>query len=267
MTKAFLNRSIAPRVLFRGSRTRKFQQYFVLLLFGAFAGSAFAERALTYNDGDLVLGFRATDRTNDYLVNIGQPAQFVKVAPGSTFQIDLGNASADLTTAFGSDWFTRIDPKTGRNAVLWSVVGGRQVAASGDPANTLYSTNPSSTPWARHSDTAHSFTTSLIMALGNTLSGNNSTTNNLSGLIQNAVSSNSYATFQPGGTNSRGISFQTWNPANEAVPVNQLFFNRITPGSGAATALGVFTLSSGGQLSFSAGSNPVGNTPNISTRK
>src|ERR1700740_265161 len=30
-----------------------------------------------YNDGDLFLGFRSTDGTNDYLVNIGQPDQFV----------------------------------------------------------------------------------------------------------------------------------------------------------------------------------------------
>ena len=131
MTKAFLNRCIAPRALSRGSRTRKFQQCFALLLFGAFAGSAFAESTLTYNDGDLFLGFRATDRTSDYLINIGQPAQFVKATPGSTFQVDLGNASADLTAAFGSDWYTRIDPKTGRNAVLWAVVGGRQGAAVG----------------------------------------------------------------------------------------------------------------------------------------
>ena len=158
--------AIAPRVLSRGSRTRKFQQYLALLLFGAFAGSAVARDPLTYNDGDLFLGFRSTDGTSDYLINIGQPAQFVNASPGSTFQVDVGNTSADLVTAFGSDWYTRIDPNTGRNAVLWAVTGGRQIGASGDPDNTLYSTNPVSNPWPRRSDTAQSFTTSLIAGMG-----------------------------------------------------------------------------------------------------
>ena len=62
--------------------------------------------------------------------------------------VATGNTSADLADAFGADWCTRIDPGTGRKAVLWAVVGGRQIAASGDPANALYSTNPSSIPWA-----------------------------------------------------------------------------------------------------------------------
>ena len=80
---------------------------------------------LTYNDGDLFLGFRATDRTSDYLINIKQPAQFVNAPPGSTFQVDVGTTSADLITAFGSDWYTRIDPNTGVSAVQWAVTGGR----------------------------------------------------------------------------------------------------------------------------------------------
>ena len=104
------------------------------LLFGAFAGSAVAgstQKApettpLTYNDGDLFLAFRATDRTQDYLVNIGQPTQFVNAAPGSTFSVTMGNTSIDLIAAFGFDWHTRIDSSTGVNAVLWAVIGGRR---------------------------------------------------------------------------------------------------------------------------------------------
>jgi hypothetical protein len=277
MTNAFPDRCLAPRSLSRGSRTLRFTQYLALLLFGAFAGSAVAQTArglahpesspLTYDDGDLFLGFRSTDGTSDYLINIGQPTQFVNTSPGSTFQVPVGGVSADLAAAFGADWYHRIDPNTGRNAVLWAVVGGRQIAASGDPANTLYSTNPLSSPWVRRSETAQSFTSSLITALGNTLSGNQPTPNNPQGLIQSAASSNSFATFQPGGANSNGISFQTWNPGNDARPVDRLFLNRITPGSGAATVLGAFTLSSSGQLSFSAGSNPIGQTLKTSTRK
>jgi hypothetical protein len=236
------------------------------VLFSAFlVSTAAAQTPLTYNDGDLFLGFRSTDGTSDYLVNIGQPSQFVNASSGSTLQVS-GNLSADLTTAFGSDWYSRVDPNTGKSAVLWAVVGGRQVAASGDPANILYSTKPSRAAWPRQSDTAQSFTTSLIGALGNQFSGNQSTANNPQGLIQNAANSNSYAAFQPGGIRSNGISFQTWNPSNEANPIGRLFLDRITPGSGAGTILGAFTLNGSGQVTFSAGSNPIGQSLNIATR-
>ena len=248
MTNAFLNHCIAPRVPSRGSRTRKFAQYLTLLLFGALTGSAVAQSALTYNDGDLFVGFRSTDGTSDYLINIGQPAQFVNAMPGSTTPVAVGNTSADLAAAFGADWYSRIDPNTGRNAVLWGVIGGRQIGASGDPDNALYSTNPLANPWPRRSDSAQSFTTSLITALGNTFAGNNPTSNNPQGLVQSRAGSNSYASFQPGGANSSGISFQTWNPTNEAGPANTLFFDRITPGSGTSTVLGALLLDSSGQL-------------------
>jgi hypothetical protein len=212
---------------------------------------------LSYNDSDLFLGFRATDRTSDYLVKLGQPDQFANAAPGSTFTVATGNTSADLAVALGSDWCTRIDPSTGRSAVLWAVVGGRQIAASGDPDNTLYSTNPISNPWPRRSDTAQSFTTSLTAGMGGAFAGNNPTANNPNGLIQSATSTNSYASFQPGGVNSGGISFQTWNPSDEAAPAVSLFFNRIIPGSGASIRLGTFLLGCNGQLSFTASLAPT----------
>ena len=254
--KAFPIRGSTPRVL----------SSFALVLFCALTRSVSAQGTLNYNDGDLFLGFRATDGTSDYLVNIEQPTQFVNASAGATISVATGNAGADLAIAFGPDWYTRIDPNTGRNAVLWAVIGGRQIAASGDPANVLYSTNPTSNPWTRHSDTAQSFTTSLIAGLGTSFSGNQSTPNNPHGLIQNATGSNSYASYQPDGANSNGVSFQTWNPWNEGRPVDRLFFNRIIPGSGPSTVLGAFTLGGNGELTFSGGANPVGRSLNISTR-
>src|SRR5262249_48281016 len=151
--------------------------------------------------------------TQDYLVKIGSAAPFVGATPSSSFPVPLTGVAADLSAIFGADWCTRIDPNTGRNAVLWAVVGGRQVAGSGDVANTLYSTNPLYNAWPRHSDSAQAFVSSLITAMGNTFAGNNPTSNNPQGLIQNASSSNSYRSYQPGGPNSGGISFQMWNPS------------------------------------------------------
>ena len=180
---------------------------------------------VTYSDGDLFLGFRATDRTQDYLINIGQPSQ---LGSSFTFSLDL----VDLSTVFGSDWFTRIDPNTGTNAVLWGVVGGRLIGGGGDPMNTLYATNPNATPWPRLSNNAQAGTTSLTDALGTTYDGNNSTPNTTNAIIQNIGSSNSWASFQPGGANSGGISFQQWNPTMEGTPGQLLYLNRIVPGTG-----------------------------------
>lgn len=257
-TKELPTRCINPRILSRGV-SKKYRAYLALLLFSVFASPAFAQQTtLTYDDGDLFLGFRSTDGISDYLVNILQPDQFVNATPGQSFQVPTGNLILDLNTAFGSDWYTRIDPNTGTNAVLWAVTGGRVIAAAGDPDNTLYSTNPSSTPWPRRSGTAQGFTTSLIAGMGSTFAGNLSTVNNPHGLIQNAASNNSYASYQPGGENSNGISFQTWNPWNEAVPGNPLYLNRIVPGSGASIFLGALMLSSSGQVTFTA---PGGASP------
>ena len=256
MTISFLHRNIVAQVFSWGLRVTKIQWCLVLLFFGLFVSPARAQSVLTYDDGDLFLGFRATDRTNDYLVNIGQPTQFVNAPPGSTFPVDVGNISPDLVTALGSDWYTRIDPGTGVHAVLWAVTGGRQIAAMGDLANTLYSTNPSSNPWPRHSDTGQGITTSLIAGMASHFAGNLSTPNNPHGLIQNANGNNSYASYQPGGANSGNISFQTWNPWNEGEPATLLYFNRIVPGSGPSTNLGALMLSSNGVLNFTAPGGP-----------
>src|ERR1700730_5022180 len=86
----------------------------------ALAASQAIAATVSYSDGDLFLGFRSTDGTQDYLVDIGQAAQFVNAAPGATITISLAS-SIDLSNVFGASWFTRVDPNTGRGAVLWAV--------------------------------------------------------------------------------------------------------------------------------------------------
>jgi hypothetical protein len=199
--------------------------------------------SLSYSDGDLFIGFRATDGTLDYLVNIFQPNHFADISRRLTFQVNTGNMLTDLVSVFGPDWYTRIDPGTGTNAVLWAVVGGRQVAGGGDVANALYSSNPSSTPWPRHSDTVQGVVASLIAQMAFTFVNGLPTTNNPNGTIQNASDPGSYASSQP---------FKIWTPTNEGAPNANLYFDRITPGAGSSTSLGHFSLSSSGQLIFHA---------------
>ena len=204
---------------------------------------------VSYSDGDIFLGFRATDRTQDYLINIGQPSQF-----GSSFSFSLN--LTDLSTVFGSDWFTRIDPNTGTNAVLWGITGGRLVAGGGDVANTLYTSNPNGTPWPRLSNSAQGGTTSLTDSLGTTYDGNNSTAGTTNAIIQNISQGNCWASFQPGGNNSGGISFQQWNPTNEGHPGQLLSIDRIVPGSGPSQLIATIQFDQNGNVTVTAVPEP-----------
>jgi hypothetical protein len=229
----------------------------VLACMALIASRAVAQVTVHYTDGDLFLGFRSTDGTQDYLVDIGQPDQFVNAPPGSTILI-TNPSSIDLANVFGSDWYTRIDPNTGRSAVLWAWVGGRLFGSGGDVDNTLYSSNPTGVPWPRRSDSSQAGTTSLTDAQGTTYDGNTSTNNCPTCIIQSDSSSNSYASFQPGGPNSGGISFQTWNPRNEGGPGLTLTFDRIVPSStgGASQDLGTLQLMTNGTVLFTAVPEP-----------
>ena len=84
---------------------------------GAFTSSTNA--ALVYNDGDLILAFRATGGTGgttNVLLNIGSASVFRDAT--SQFTLSLGNLDADLDAIFGGGWNTRID-------LNWSVSGTR----------------------------------------------------------------------------------------------------------------------------------------------
>ncbi len=198
----------------------------------------------SYSDGDLFLGFRAAGGSQDYLLDIGQIDQFLNnPAP---FTLSLGDIGADLTTVFGSDWYTRTD-------LYFSVIGGSSLGLGADPANTLYTTKVSGT-WTRRSDGAQASTTSLIASLGGNYDGNTSTVNSPVGLIQNSSDQNSYASFQPGGTlaNSGGISFGAFNPSNEGNPNQTLLLERLTSTANSAgqVTLGGISIGSDASVQF-----------------
>jgi hypothetical protein len=216
-----------------------------LALAGAIFVAPAAHAATTsYSDGDLFLGFRATGGSQDYLIDIGQVDQFLNnPAP---FTLSLGNIGADLTSVFGSNWYTRTD-------LFYSVIGGSSLGLGADPANTLYATKLTGV-WTRKSDGSQASTTSLIAAMGNAYDSNTSTVNSPFGLIQTASSSNAYATYQPGGTiaNSGGISFNAFNPSNEANPSQAMALERLTSTANPAgqTDLGGISIGSDASVQF-----------------
>jgi hypothetical protein len=179
-----------------------------------------AEAALTYTNGDLFLGFRASagvGATQDYLIRIGSASQFNGVS-SSLVVGNIGDLKTNLTAVFGADWSTR-------DEIFWSVSGANLAA---DPANTLYATrarvNPATQtlPWLGRSNSSQGVTVSKFNGLiGAYLLSAPAPTNGVA-TIQNTSDTNSYASYQPGGTavNSAGISFGAFSPTIEGSLVN-----------------------------------------------
>ncbi len=73
-----------------------------LLAAASLATGAFAAPDLTYNAGDVLLGFRATDPdvTKAYIVNLGHYTNVANYTPSW----EGINLSSDLTTVFGTNW-------------------------------------------------------------------------------------------------------------------------------------------------------------------
>ncbi len=208
---------------------------------------------LTYSDGDLFLGFRVAvptdgrdvdvNSTKCYLLNLGQPSLYTAASSG--FEVTrVGSIAADLSSTFGSNWYTSVD-------LLMSVVGGRVSTSGSEAANTLYASRVIAAPWGTDSSGNQGATTTDITSLVSIYVGNQSTANSTVGFVKNASSTNSYASFQPGGVNSAGISFQRWNPSNEGTVSSLLYVSKLAPGaSGTGVVVGAFSLDSSGALYF-----------------
>jgi len=91
--------------------------------------------------------------------------------------------------------------------------------------------------------------------------GNTSTSNTTQGLIQIASSANSYASYQPGGANSGGISFAFFNPSNESAVSQTIFLDRLVPSDDGPPfdpiLLGSFSITSAGLVTFSPVPEPA----------
>jgi hypothetical protein len=213
----------------------------------------------TYLDRDCWIGFRALDdpgSTIDYVVRIGSANQFETgggCEGGCT--LDLGNIAADLACQFGAAWYTR-------NDILWSIIGV-DYAGSVEPENTLFSSNPDAAAYNTDAPAAQGIAANAIESMAGAYFGLSTTLNsNQLGVFQDIFEvNNNYASFQPGGPNSGGISFQFFDPPNEGTPSQILYLNRLIPSSvrppPPGDVLGWFQLTTGGQLTFQPTSVPT----------
>ncbi len=251
----------------------------------AFAGAAAflpsaARAAIVYNDGDLILGFRATGgqgASTDYLIDLGPASSIINSATPITFAI--GNIGGDLTTIFGS-WSTRGD-------VFWSVSGVQKVAGNGLATNTMFATRfdtisaplgtSTTTPWTRPSSFSAGTPAGKVQSMGQKYGLG--TTGNLAGtdqiesasvsgaLIQPTSQTNSFASFQPLGINTTGSSaYSYFVDANgiegnfaDGAAASVLDLYQLTPVSGGlpATFNGNFSITNGDAVTFT----PAGFVP------
>lgn len=240
-------------------------------LFGAkclaIAGSlvvAGSVHAVTFSNGDLYLGFRATGGTGssfDYLVDIGQ-ASIYRDATGSfvlnnAAGINIGNIGADLTAIFGSNWSTRSD-------LFWGVVGTVNPAIGSDPLNTEYASKGETvfgTPevaWNRRANSAQNQANTAIGASGlaGAFGNYSSTANSTRAAQQNTVDANSWYSFVHAGDSGGATFNSSYNSSLEGnfggATGNALDLFRMPVGSGAGTYLGNFTTDSSGNITFTS---------------
>jgi hypothetical protein len=231
------------------------------------AATASAQNAtVSYNDGDLNMGFRVisgTGSASDILTDLGNVSNFVGLASGTVLTFTssnpstgIGNLDADLIATFGSDWFSRIDSGTGGAALRWGAVATVSFAgdgASGDPVNTLYATRDSgSAPWQRAAN--QNTGRSAVAGMGeNSYDLSTSTGNSNFNVVQAGSQNGSWIFYAPGGPGATGgAQFGYFSPTVEATGIGLLPLYRIQPGTGASVLLGNFSLDSAGDLTFTA---------------
>lgn len=211
---------------------------------------------LSYNAGDLFLGFRQEGTQTDYLINIGQASIYRDAT--NTFTLSIGNIGADLTALFGAGWAT--DP-----TVLWGIVGTPGAsAAGGDAANTLYASavKPSEShadPYLRLSASAQGNIRADFVSLANSFAGQTAnSTNSTVALIQPTSDANSWASFNLSGTSFGAFEGLQGNfglgASNSAL---DLFRMQPSNTQGLPGSLeGTFTISNNGTVTFSAVPEP-----------
>jgi len=223
-----------------------------------------AQAAMSYNDGDLILGLRttgtSTPATTDYLVNIGNASLF---AVGGTYHdgnlhvLSLSGVGSDVSGLLGANWYNS-------SSTLWSISGTEKTAGNGFGSNTLFASRGettvgvASTPWNRGSSAAQGSPAGKMQNLGLAFAGGSPTGNDPVGSLQSEGTINSYKSYQPGGANSTGTTaysyFNGGLERNFGVGADSAILDlyQLSTGSGVGTLLGAFRFGSDGSLAFSS---------------
>jgi len=209
-------------------------------------------------NGDILVGFRATSgtgSTKNLVVNLGAATAL----ESATAAVDLGNINADLTATYGSGWAARTN-------LFWGAVGatGSFDAIGTNPARTVYGSRAGYQAWLRANSASQAAVTNKVVALMTAFNGASTAgVTHSNAVVQTASTSNSWSSYQPGGTVANsgpvpGISFAFFNPTIEGAfdsGTALVHLYRVKPAAGAeiSTAsdyLGALVLESTGKLLF-----------------
>jgi hypothetical protein len=210
-----------------------------------------AKAAITsYTDsGDLLLAFREAGSSKDYLIEIDLAANLV--TSGNHTYV-LSGITSDLSTAFGANWFTDTLGTTGKQ-VLWSVVADNQNVGNG----LIYmgASGSAGLPALTAGAGAQAFN-SVTQVTGDY--NNQSSGAAATGWLEASANTFSYASYQPGGSNSGGINWSVWGAGTptegaigNSVYLDKYVFNA-NGSAPTATELGSFSIASNGNVTYTA---------------
>lgn len=174
--------------------------------------AATSANAQFYSQGDLLLGFRDTNTTSDYLIDLGPASAFDGYASsnaiGTSETLSVGNISADLASVFGAGWATDANLYWGVAGVGPSSTSLLYAGVEEPSANTL------STPLTENTNSTQGGAGTKINNVGNQADTfDTPSTNATDAVIQGSSEASRWATYMPGGSNSGGASafayFQT----------------------------------------------------------
>ncbi len=245
-----------------------------LLAFAGLGILTFPAKALTYNNGDLLLGFYSPTAANDIVVDLGSASIFRDANMGLG-NLSLGDLGSELSAQFGSNWSTRSD-------LYWGVFVAayeNDTAINGDSKNTLYAGKIESTVgiqttgYGIKSNSTQAIPGSKIDTLGNTYSTPNAGNVSDSAFspvasIQSKTVAGSFATYVTSPNGSVNSAFNYFGNAlgnfGGGVGSTKLDLFRMvstTAGGGLDSSPGsyegTFSISSTGQVSFAPVPEPA----------
>lgn len=217
-----------------------------LALAGVAAFTTAQATPISWSYGDVFLGFENAAGTKDYLYDFGSGSALASAVQNGTFT--PVNLNADLTNAFGSDWYT--NTTTGLEFGAFGMTGNKSIVyasvASGNPALPFNSASALSTTLTHYATMAASGSG------GYTYDLNNGQALTL-GVYQLPTGIDGGVTSWTGNTPTT-TPFLAYNVSIENGVAGNLDFYGTT--GSASTLYGTFKLSSAGVLSVAAVPEP-----------
>ena len=230
---------------------------------GAMLMAQSAQAALTYSNGDLILGIRGSTGTSNLEVDLGSINNILNIAgTGQILTFGTKFTAADITAGVGTAGSGSL------NSAIWSVSAAINAVNQNGitaPSKTLWlssarglnssDVSTQTAPWTRGSSTVQGNTAASVLSVGSGfLSGSATAASpNTAAIVADGANSyhdnivsGDFGNFQGNIENTLAANFTTagFHSASDLY--------QMTPGSGNGTYLGHFELGTGGALSFVA---------------